>query len=549
MWRRTYLLLVLIRLYFALSPSYLHPDENFQGPEVIAGQIFSYPVRHTWEFTSETPIRSVFPLWPVYGLPMLLLRWLWIGNGQDGDVPPIAVFWTLRCLMFLLSFVLEDWALQEQIGSTRHHRIAGLLVASSYVTWTFQTHTFSNSIETLAVLWSLVLIQRILDPHSSILSSVVLGMVVVFGIFNRVTFPAFLILPGLRLIYHFWNNLFSLAALVLAALTTALIAIAIDTAFYTPGPIGWSDLIANPVITPLNNLVYNSNPENLALHGLHPWYQHLLGNLPQLIGPAVALVFLQLRVLRNISLRNVSLRNISLRNVSLRNISLRNVSLENVNLRVWSAVSGIVILSFIKHQEARFLLPAVPLILSSVRLPGSRTLRRTWTAIWVIFNIFFGVLMGTYHQGGIVPGQVFMSKQPDATNAIWWKTYPPPIWLLNGKNEVLTTKDVMGIKGEVLLEQLAELATCDTPADRRNTEYLKEKNGTYLIAPASATWLDPYLPNKGLEGLRFREVWRYRNHLNLDDLDFGDDGVWNTLSRVIGRRGLVAWRVTKSCGL
>lgn len=37
MWRRTYLLLLLIRVYFALSPSYLHPDENFQGPEVYAG--------------------------------------------------------------------------------------------------------------------------------------------------------------------------------------------------------------------------------------------------------------------------------------------------------------------------------------------------------------------------------------------------------------------------------------------------------------------------------------------------------------------------------
>ena len=37
MWRRVYLLLVLVRLWFALSPSYLHPDENFQGPEVIAG--------------------------------------------------------------------------------------------------------------------------------------------------------------------------------------------------------------------------------------------------------------------------------------------------------------------------------------------------------------------------------------------------------------------------------------------------------------------------------------------------------------------------------
>lgn len=37
MWTRTYLFLLLVRLYFALSPSYIHPDENFQGPEVIAG--------------------------------------------------------------------------------------------------------------------------------------------------------------------------------------------------------------------------------------------------------------------------------------------------------------------------------------------------------------------------------------------------------------------------------------------------------------------------------------------------------------------------------
>ncbi len=82
---------------------------------------------------------------------------------------------------------------------------------------------------------------------------------------------------------------------------------------------------------------------------------------------------------------------------------------------------------------------------------------------------------------------------------------------------------------------------------RRNNEYLKEKNGTYLVAPLSATWLDPYLPNKGLEGLRFREVWRDSKHLNLDDLDWAEDGVWNTLKRVVGRRGLAAWRVTKSC--
>ena len=37
MWRRIYFLLFVVRVYLALSPSYLHPDEHFQGPEVIAG--------------------------------------------------------------------------------------------------------------------------------------------------------------------------------------------------------------------------------------------------------------------------------------------------------------------------------------------------------------------------------------------------------------------------------------------------------------------------------------------------------------------------------
>lgn len=46
MWRRVYLFLALVRLYFALSPSYIHPDEHFQGPEVIAGMFSTIPSYH-----------------------------------------------------------------------------------------------------------------------------------------------------------------------------------------------------------------------------------------------------------------------------------------------------------------------------------------------------------------------------------------------------------------------------------------------------------------------------------------------------------------------
>lgn len=150
---------------------------------------------------------------------MIVLRWVWTESGKE-QVAPQTVYYTLRALMFILSFVLEDWAIHELVPSPRQRTAAVVLVASSYVTWTYQTHTFSNSIETLAVLWSLVLIQRILEnkvtgmqtlrrgnidskqQRSSIFSSALLGVLSIFGIFNRITLPAFLLLPGLYLIPH-----------------------------------------------------------------------------------------------------------------------------------------------------------------------------------------------------------------------------------------------------------------------------------------------------------------------------------------------------------
>lgn len=438
---------------------------------------------------------------------MLLLKWLWIGNGKEGEIPPIAVFWTLRVLMFALSFVLEDWALHELITSRRQRRAAVLLVASSYVTWTYQTHTFSNSIETLAVAWSLVLIQRIIEnkQRSSIFASAILAFVIVFGIFNRITFPAFLLIPCLQLIPHFIRKPQTLVSMALAGLLTTFVAVYLDTKFYSDQPVTWSYLFSHPVLTPLNNLTYNMSTSNLAIHGLHPRYQHVLANLPLLLGPAVIMPILR----------------------------------PNMSLRLYSAISGLAVLSIFQHQEARFLLPTIPLLLSSIDIPKNQKTIRIYAGIWFAFNILMGLVMGVYHQGGVIPAQVFLSKQLDATQAVWWKTYSPPIWLLNGRNEVLKTHDVMGMDGYRMVEELQELAPC------QNTSSTPSSEATYLIAPLSATFLDNYLSNNG--NLQFSEVWRYKQHLNLDDLDFGDDGIWPTLNRVIGRRGLGAWKVTTTC--
>ncbi|OCL14504.1 glycosyltransferase family 22 protein [Glonium stellatum] len=495
MWRRVYFLLILVRIYFALSPSYLHPDENFQGPEVIAGRVFSYPVRLTWEFTTNNPIRSTFPLWLAYGSPMYLLRWLWEGFGYN-EVAPSVVYWTLRVLMLTLSIVLEDWAVLEMVQSPRQHRVAIPLIASSYVTWTLQTHTFSNSLETLL-------------KHSGVFASTLLGFLVVVGAFNRITFPAFILFPAFSLLPHFRRKPFSLVFIAISASLTAFVAICVDTAFYTPGPFRFSTL-HHPIITPLNNLIYNTASTNLAKHGLHPFYQHVLVNLPQLLGPAFPLLFFYPRKTR----------------------------------RFISAISGVVLLSFFPHQEARFLIPSVPLILSSIRLPKNFT--RVWISSWITFNICMGILMGVYHQGGIVPTQIHLAKEDaNVTHAFWWKTYSPPIWLLNGKNERLTTKDLMGMAGPSMLEQLKNVTSCENNFSLKSITGPKEL--VYLVAPKSAYFLKPYTLPGSETVITLEEIWSYKQHINLDDLDFGNDGVWPTLERVVGDRGLVVWRVRRVC--
>ncbi|KAF2868415.1 GPI mannosyltransferase 4 [Massariosphaeria phaeospora] len=513
MWRRIYFLLILVRVYLAISPSYLHPDENFQGPEVIAGRVFSYPVHRTWEFTSDRPIRSTFPLWLTYGWPMYILRWLWEGLGYH-DVSPSVVYWTLRVLMLTLSVVVEDQAVQELVQSKRARRVAVLLIASSYVTWTFQTHTFSNSVETLLVCLSLVLIQRIVDDkkRSGILASSLLGVLLVVGIFNRITFPAFLLVPCLSLLPHFQRKPFSLVFLIIFTFFATLIAISVDTAFYTPGEFTFSNLLRNPVVTPLNNFLYNSKPANLAQHGVHPWHQHFLVNLPQLLGPAFPLLFFLRRA--------------------------------HINRPLISAISGVALLSIFPHQEARFLLPAVPLTLSSIRLPRAPYIK-FWISGWVIFNVALGALMGVYHQGGIVPVQMQIAKTNETvTHAFWWKTYSPPIWLLNGKNEEMKTIDLMGMPGE---QMLAEVKTSLPPCRTRKPPKIEGKGAIYLVAPRSAYFLNPYHDPSSREDISLEEIWSYRRHVNLDDMDFADDGLTKTLRRVLGDRGLVVWRVTRNC--
>lgn len=145
-----------------------------------------------------------------------------------------------------------------------------------------------------------------------------------------------------------------------------------------------------------------------------------------------------------------------------------------------------------------------------------------------------------------MPVQTHIARTNESvSHAFWWKTYSPPTWLLNGKNEELATVDLMGMPGAQMVSEVEKAL----PQCRTRYPPKVDHKAVYLIAPRSASYLHSFQrPEGGTdEEISLEEVWSYRRHLNLDDMDFGDDGVWPTLKRVVGGRGLVIWRVTRNC--
>lgn len=353
-----------------------------------------------------------------------------------------------------------------------------------------------------------------------------------------------------------------LVTFLLSGVFWTSIAVATDTAFYT-GPAAtesfrslYNHLRRAPVITPLNNLLYNTQTSNLAEHGLHPHYQHLFANLPQLLGPALPILISMAWPL-----------------------TLDNFKSIIRNSRLVSATTGILILSVIPHQEPRFLLPCVPLLLTCIRLPTSERLLTLFWATWVLFNSLLAILMGSYHQTGIVPAQLSLpSLVPQSLNdthssahnveVFWWKTYPPPTYLLGspppshpktGKPLNISTVPLMGLaQSELVFMLMQHVPTCDPSL----IDYLSihKQRTEVLVAAPLAAWRLPdnkypdtsdfsfhvsFSQPKARLGLR--QIAQFRRHVNLDDIDLGDDGLWGTLERVVGRRGLGIWRVERIC--
>ncbi|GAA6058994.1 hypothetical protein JCM10212_001704 [Sporobolomyces blumeae] len=539
---RIYASLIIVRIVIALTSfGTIHPDEHFQNPEVAASLVFDYaggagaPLR-TWEWQGDAPCRSVAPVWLSTGAAFRLVR------AMLGPRPSArALFAAQRIAMCLLSLVVDAC-----IWETSRSHLALVLFASSPVTLTFLVRPFSNSLETLALALSLLFARRVYVHRHRRRNLVPLGVALAWGVWTRVTFLAFAFPSVLAVVVTLakqTNHADTLFRRALATLKSGSPAIApffltasflvlVDTRFYEPREL-LRHLVADPsrwVVTPLNLLRYNLSTENLADHGIHPRYLHVVVNLPMLSGAGVFVVGQAVRSLWRDEPKD------------------RKTAFTN-RVLVASVVVPLVALSIQPHQEPRFLVPlVVPIVLLAPTTPLSsprsqkRKQRRLFWSLWLVHSLLLTTLFGYLHQGGLVPTlfrlnrglRLDLNLNDQSVDLVFYKTFMPPRHLLvppSSPGELASVASITDLGGaplDVLRDALLEIVDEEAKDDkitvgRPRTE--DPSSTTYLVAPAYL--FDPssfasLANDKSTRQLCFDSVYERRTsgiHVDMDRLD------------------------------
>lgn len=510
-WRSVYFLTFGFRFLLPLFDSYIHPDEHFQTFEPLAGELLGFSTNAPWEFDPANPARSYGVLAMFYS-PVILLA-------QHLGLLPLQTWYLARVQLMLISWVVTDWCLYHMLPTKQERFKAIFFTLTSYVSLVYQCHTFSNSMETILVVLTVYLLNelRFLSAlpdekykfrEVAVLAAAI-GVFTAVGVFNRITFPAFFVWPAYQYVkcWYKWKLLAVFTLVPFAAV--AYVLIVADTVHFrdlsvwqvVSSPLDWEMY----VVTPLNNLVYNSDYSNLAHHGIHPRYTHLLVNLPQLFGPGLA--FLCYR--------------------------FKN--------RYWNttpfqaAVSGLVFLSLVPHQELRFLIPIVPLLcccfdLTTISGSAEKTPAKVSFLLnaWLLFNVLLGLIMGIFHQGGVAPAVDFfhqkLYQESDSLSLdvvqIWWRTYSPPTWMLGDNSSSTQFVTINDDKLQFALDESKQVHVLDTMGLGINHlhDVIALVNATskiYLITPVASF-------NQHFQNTPHKRMWREFRHLDMDHIDFTD---------------------------
>ncbi|XP_067851234.1 GPI mannosyltransferase 4-like [Heptranchias perlo] len=543
-----WLALGLVRILWCLAPQtgYIHPDEFFQSPEVMAGDILNLKTFRTWEFTTSYPSRSVlFPL-VTTGFSFIVLKALH-NYGLFGSIInsySLLVFprFCLTCLSFILDYSVYHLACIW--GADPWNALT--LLSGSHVMLVFYTRTFSNVIE--AALFALLLLLVAVDTKQANVTQHsgkkernnkhLIGIVLVSGFFNRPTFIGYALVPMLLWLSHDLNGTFQFSlrtilensfGILLPVLATSFVFIMIDTLYFDLlfSEIDWFlkdrnavhrlivNLSQHLVLTPVNFILYNLDPENLSAHGSHPWFTHLSVNSLMLFGILhLSVVVTGFRIITSKFACKAGCHVPRKQQFEKRLLMQFPATLPITEYLILVYFVPLTILSLFSHQEARFLSPLlVPVVLHSAL--KYEILR--WKIVIVVFNILCSVLFGCLHQGGLIPCLSYLEKtlhsnDPVANlnehSLVFYHTYMPPRYLLNVKSdqESIRIIDLGGADVSVLNNTVSGLLD-----DFSSKHIGNNQMNIYIIAPGTVEYIIKYC------GFQWKTVASFFPHLSMED--------------------------------
>jgi phosphatidylinositol glycan class Z len=474
--------LLLARVFVAPHlPGYVHPDEFFQGGQELW---FGCPPGVPWEFQPQNALRSVVPPLIMTWIPL----WMFAAVTQQSTeyLSGYEVLVVPRIFCSLLSVLCVDvavWKLSAAESSKGGVPVPNLLLASSWPTMVMLSRPFSNTLETICLAMLLATIGtavRTAEKSNDRLPftfwfSARVGCICAVGLFTRFTFALFAFPALVFLLYEMiaafgragarcglWSPLFWMTVFFIFA---SMGIIAKDTHFYQTLQTGESsgNEMTNPVLTPINALLYNSQVSNLKDHGLHPRWTHAIVNMLILYGPLAFAGYLFIMA-------------------AMAAKSPKPPKVQILSLMV--ATGGLTLLSAAPHQEPRFILPVlVPLVIIGSAAVAVKN-QRIFVFLWVTFNFILLLFFGVLHQSGVQKSLLgISSKIPKIDPTIWiyWKTYMPPTFLSRTQENSLgcaSNFHVVDLKGSsqlVLFDRIKMQLQCQ--------EHVTPPTVVYLVTP------------------------------------------------------------------
>lgn len=496
----------------------------------IAGDILHMEVFRSWEFNSSFPLRSIVLPYMICAPPFLLIRHLVdYGILQTSHwIYPHLLLILPRLAVTLLSIIVDCMVYKSAtiLGLKRKNSL--WFYASSYITIVYFTRTLSNSLESFlftALLY--IVLKEWKRARSKALfnqcSSAPIAAILVAGVFNRPTFLLFAFMPCLLWVCYdlkkynlselFKHGFAKLLACASYVAFFAAVFVVCDSLYF--GSVSFNDFtnfhdfLGSPLaflekltITPVNFVIYNMQPSNLAEHGLHPHIQHLAVNTPLLFNIlAVCIIIDACKLTYLFRLQN-----------------------KQVPMLSWEAKTDIFLmlvyffpvafLSIFPHQEPRFIIP----LLTPLMLYYRHLCHHKWatlvTLIWIIANLGCALFYGGLHQAGVVPAVQYYSRHQlqdglSNTTVVFFHTYMPPRYLLSmpqvkqaNKPDMSAVVDLKGADMETLLATVDNLS----------------KEGLNIIVISPATVIDKCRYKYKGDHILLTEENSFKPHISTEDL-------------------------------